>query len=359
MVFVVHSFRTSQRFSPFSKPVPIFIGGLMCSTFQDIRKSFASLRVENKQRHREIASFLNVTEVELIDSHVGVTKLESIKSFPNLARAIRLKPSWSNIIQDIQGFGEVMSLTRNAHAVHENLSFYKHASSSDDVGMLLSDELTARLMYEKWEFGYLFEECKSHVLQRSIQFFDEFGVPVHKIFLLPHSHHWYFDELAKRWADSNQEPGILVQEKLESDQQTNTGTLTSIIKERHTDQKEIVDAEVAQSLLLSSKELKLPLIITVQSNGAKQSHDGVLDEIRYHNHWLHLTNQQFNCHLQLNQMPKICINHQESPFLMEMLDEEDFLLASITLSTKASPGDTEAWEELLEQVKGRELSLLE
>ena len=331
----------------------------MCSTFQDIRKSFASLRVENKQRHREIASFLNVTEVELIDSHVGVTKLESIKSFPNLARAIRLKPSWSNIIQDIQGFGEVMSLTRNAHAVHENLSFYKHASFSDDVGMVLSDELAIRFMYEKWEFGYLFEECKSHVLQRSIQFFDEFGSPIHKIFLLPHSHHWYFDELVKKWADSNQEPGILVQEKSEPDEQLNGGALASIIEERHASQKEIIDAGVVQSLLRSSVELKLPLMITVQNHGVNQSHDGLLDEIRGHNYLLHLINHQFNCHLQLAQMPKICINHQESPFLIEMLDEEGLLLALISLSAKAATADAEVWEELLEQIKGRELSLLE
>ena len=209
----------------------------MCSMFHDIRKSFASLRVEKNHRHRDIASLLNVTEVELIDSHVGVTKLESIKSFPNLARAIRLKPSWSSIIQDSQGFGEVMSLTRNAHAVHENLSFYRHTSSSDGVGMVLSDKLTMRLMYERWEHGYLFEECKSTVLQRSIQFFDEFGTPVHKIFLMPHSHHWFFDELAKRWADPNQEPGIIVQEKLEHDQQINKGALVSIIEERHANQK--------------------------------------------------------------------------------------------------------------------------
>ncbi|MEN9931128.1 MAG: hypothetical protein RL604_1375 [Pseudomonadota bacterium] len=331
----------------------------MCSTFHDIRKSFASLRFEKKHRHREIASFLNVTEVELIDSHVGVTKFESIKSFPNLARAIRLKPSWSNIIQDIQGFGEVMSLTRNAHAVHENLCFYKHSSFSDDVGMVLSNELAIRLMYEKWEFGYLFEECKSHVLQRSIQFFDEFGAPVHKIFLLPHSHHWYFDELTKRWADSNQEPGILVQEKSELDEQLNGDALASIIEERYASQKEIIDADTAQSLLRSSVELKLPLIITVQNHGVSQSHDGLLDEIRDHNDWVHLINQQFNCHLQLAQMPKIYINHQENPFLIEMLDEEGFLLAFITLSAKAAPGDAEGWEELLEQVKGRELSLLE
>jgi putative hemin transport protein len=290
---------------------------------------------------------------------VGVTKFESIKSFPNLARAIRLKPSWSSIIQDIQGFGEVMSLTRNSYAVHENLSFYKHASSSDDVGMVLSDELMMRFMYERWGHGYLFEECKSTVLQRSIQFFDEFGSPVHKIFLLPHSHHWFFDELAKRWADSNQEPGILVQEKSESDGQMNRDALVSIIEERHASQKDIIDSDMVQSLLRSSVELKLPLIITVQNDGVSQSHDGVLDEIRDHNHWLHLINQQFNCHLQLTQMPRIYINHQDSPFLIEMLDEKGFLLASIALSAKATPANQQAWEELLDQVKAVEMSLLE
>jgi len=331
----------------------------MCSTFHDIRKSFASLRVEKNHRHRDIASLLNLTEVELIDSHMGVTKLESIKSFPNLARAIRLKPSWSSIIHDVRSFGEVMSLTRNAHAVHENLAFYKHTSSSDGIGMVLSDELTMRLMYEKWEHGYLFEECKSTVLQRSIQFFDEFGAPVHKIFLMPHSHHWFFDELAKRWADSNQEPGIIVQEKLEHDQQINKGALASIIEERHANQQESINLDVVQSLLSSSVELKLPLIITVQNDGANHSHDGILSEVRDHNHWLHLINEQFNCHLQLAQMPKICINHQESPFLIEMFDEEGVLLASITLSTKATPADRQSWEDLLNKVQTREMSLLE
>ena len=331
----------------------------MCSTFHDIRKSFASLRVEKNHRHREIASLLNVTEVELLDSHVGVTKLESIKSFPNLARAIRLKPSWSSIIQDSQGFGEVMSLTRNAHAVHENLAFYKHASSSDGVGMVLSEELTMRLMYERWEHGYLFEECKSTVVQRSIQFFDEFGTSIHKIFLMPHSHHWFFDELAKRWADSNQEPGIIVHEKLAHDQQTNQGALASIIEERHANQKESINLDVVQSLLRSSVELKLPLIITVQNDGVNQSHDGILGEIRDHNHWLHLINEQFNCHLQLAQMPKICINHQESPYSIEMMSEEGFILASIALSTKATSADRQAWEDLLDKIKIREMSLLE
>jgi putative hemin transport protein len=331
----------------------------MCSTFHDIRKSFASLRVEKKLRHQEIASFLNVTEVELIDSHVGVTKFESIKSFPNLARAIRLKPSWSNIIQDIQGFGEVMSLTRNSYAVHENLSFYKHASSNDDIGIVSSDELSIRLMYEKWEFGYLFEECKSTVLQRSIQFFDEFGASVHKIFLLPHSHHWYFDELAKRWADSNQDPGISVQEKIEDDQTLDKSTLTTIVEERAANQKELIDLDQMQFFLNSATNGKLPLTITVQNHGVTQSHDGVIHEIQERKDWLHLSNQQFNCHLQLTQMLKIFINHQVSPYSMEIFDEKGLLLVLVTLSSKATSADKEIWEELPDKVKAMEMSLLE
>ena len=335
----------------------------MCSTFHDIRQSYSSLRVENKHRHREIASFLNITELELVDSHVGVTKLESIKTSPHLARAIRLKPLWPNIIQDIQGFGEVMSLTRNAHAVHENLAFYKHTSSSDGVGMVLSDELAIRLVFERWEYGYLFEECKSNVLERSIQFFNEFGESVHKVFLLPHSHHWYFDDLAKKWADSNQDPGVNVQEKSERDQHLGKGALAEMIEGRYADQKELIGFDEAQFLLNSVVQAKLPLIIIVGNDGVEQSHDGVLDEVREHKEWLHLSNQQFNCHLNLKRMPKIFINHQSSPCLIEMLDDRGLPAALISLSAKATPADIEAWEDVLEQAKVKErtteMSLLE
>jgi hypothetical protein len=53
------------------------------------------------------------------------------------------------------------------------------------------------------------------------------------------------------------------------------------------------------------------------------------------------------------------INHQESPYSIEMMNEEGFLLASITVSTKATPADRQAWEDLLDKVKAREMSLLE
>jgi putative hemin transport protein len=252
-----------------------------------------------------------------------------------------------------------MSLTRNAYAVHENLSFYKHASSNDDIGIVSSDELAIHLMYEKWEFGYLFEECKSTVLQRSIQFFDEFGAPAHKIFLLPHSHHWYFDELAKRWADSNQDPGISVQEKIEEDQDSDRSALTTMVEERTANQKELIDLDQMQFFLNSATKAKLPLVITLQNHGVTQSHDGVIHEIQERKDWLHLSNQQFNCHLQLTQMLKIFINHQVSPYSMEMFDEKGFLLVLVALSSKATSADKEIWEELPDKVKAREMSLLE
>ena len=328
----------------------------MCSTFHDIRKSFASLRVEKKLRHREIASFLNVSELELIDAHSSVTKLESIKSSPNLARAIRLKPSWSNIISDIQGFGEVLSLTRNVHAAHENLAFYKHASSSDGVGMVLSDELSMRLMFSRWEYGYLFEECKSTALERSVQFFNEFGVPVHKIFLLPHSHHWYFEDLAKKWADSNQEPGVIVQDKLRIEQCSARGAMAAMIEERNAHQREFIEPDAMSFLLSWAANAKLPLNITVQNDGADQSHEGVLDEVKSRQDWLHLSNQQFNCHLQMTPALKIQVNHHVKPYSIEMFDHSGFLLALIALSMRATQAEREIWESGLEQLKSKERS---
>jgi hypothetical protein len=42
-----------------------------------------------------------------------------------------------------------------------------------------------------------------------------------------------------------------------------------------------------------------------------------------------------------------------------MMSEEGFLLASIAVSTKATPADRQAWEDLLDRIKAREVSLLE
>jgi hypothetical protein len=58
-------------------------------------------------------------------------------------------------------------------------------------------------------------------------------------------------------------------------------------------------------------------------------------------------------------MLKIFINHQISPYSMEMFDEKGFLLVLVALSSKATPADKEIWEELPEKVKAWEMSLLE
>ena len=100
----------------------------MCSQVIDIRQSFASLRLEKKLRHREISKFLGITEAELIDAHVGMSKLTAMKS-PHLARAIRLKQPYSELIFQIEGLGEVLALTRNEYAVHEKVGTYSISQS--------------------------------------------------------------------------------------------------------------------------------------------------------------------------------------------------------------------------------------
>ena len=61
--------------------------------------------------------------------------------------------------------------------------------------------------------AYIFEEGKGDSLQRSVQFFDECGQAVHKVFLLPDSCHEAFEQMIDLWADSNQDAGVQVQEQ--------------------------------------------------------------------------------------------------------------------------------------------------
>ena len=136
-----------------------------------------------------------------------------------------------------------------------------------------------------------------------------------------------------------------------------------MIEEHYSNQNELIELDALQFLLNSAVQAKLPLAIAVQNDGVDQSHDGVLDEIKEHKDWLHLSNQQFNCHLQLTQMLKVRINHQVSPCSIEVFDNKGFLLALISLSVKATLADREVWKAGLEQLKAKErateMSLLE
>ena len=326
----------------------------MCSTVQDIRKSFASLRVEKKLRHKEIARFLGITEAELIDAHVGVSKLDVIKSSPQLARAVRLKKHWIKLMPMVQRLGYVISLARNTSAVHEVIGSYQHTYLENAVHKIVSDHLQLQLKSQSWEFVYLFEESKSNTVERSIQFFDELGRPVYKIFLLSDSHHWYFDEIAKRCGDTSQEPGIMIHDREdEVIEELVQGSRLNELKELEEVRTKMLDAKSLRFVLGSAARNHLPLMIMVTNSAVHQTYQGPVHEMSEMQSWLHLIGPNFNLHLDLSNIAHIYLVHQANreniKSSIELLNDEGCAVAVISSSDHAEIEEIDMWQTLTHQ----------
>jgi putative hemin transport protein len=363
----------------------------MCATVNDIRKSFIGLRVEKKLRHREIADFLELTEAELIDAHVGVSKLDVVRSSPNVAKAIRLRKSWPEIIKLIEGLGQVMALTRNHWAVHEKIGQYDQVSLQGDIGLVAGHGIDLRLFYRQWEFAYIFEEGKQSTLQKSIQFFDEFGQAVHKIFLLPESQHAHLDFMAQQLADSNQEPGILIHERRELtisteeklkdidrealkahwEQLQDTHEFFNILKKFNLNRLEalilvghgyaqLLDKSSVKFLLDSAAHLDIPLTIYVGNRGAVQVYAGLIKHVVDSKDWLNILDPTFNFHLKVAELPSVWLVRKPSKdgviTSMEILDAAGEVIAMIFGERLLGQSESEQWRNLLESCKDGEVA---
>jgi putative hemin transport protein len=377
----------------------IAIGARMCSQVIDIRQSFASLRLEKKLRHREISGFLGITEAQLIDAHVGISKLTAMKSSPHLARAIRFKKPYSELIFQIEGLGEVLALTRNEYGVHEKVGIYQHVSKQGDIGVVHGDLIDLRLFYKHWEFAYAFEEGKGDALQRSIQFFDEYGTAIHKIFLLPTSDHEYFEQLVDDFSDMNQDSGIQVQEKLQDISSCNVtfSEEFSLEKFRHdwsqmSDSHEFFDLlkkhglnrlqalqcignHYAQPLTQSSmrqvfesaKEKKIPLMIFVGNRGAIQIHTGIICRVVEAKAWFNILDPGFNLHLDIEKINQIWLVRKPSKdgvvTSVELLDGQGEMIALVFGERHLGEPELAAWrhlvEETLDDQTNQELSMVD
>ena len=365
----------------------------MCATVHDIRKSFIGLRVEKRLRHQEIAAFLGVTEAELIDAHVGVSKLDVVRSSPNLAKAIRLKKSWPEIVKLAEGLGKVMALTRNQWAVHEKIGQYEHVSLQGDIGLVAGRDIDLRLFYRQWEFAYIFEEGKDATLQKSIQFFDEFGRAVHKIFLLPESQHEHLELMIQRLADSNQEPGIFIHKKREPEISTTeklndvdheafksdwvglqgTHDFFNLLKKYGLnrlealnligpDYAQLLDKSSVKFLLDSAGHLSIPLSIYVGNRGAVQIYVGLIKHVVDSTSWLNILDPTFNLHLKVAELPSVWLVRKPTKTgvvsSMEILDTAGEVIAMVFGERLLGQSESEDWRNLLESCKDGEVAFV-
>ena len=348
----------------------------MCSTVGDIRSSFAGLRFEKKLRHREIANFLQISEAELIDVHVGVTKFDVLCSSPHVARAIRLKPDWRALLEHCNHFELLTSVTRNQSVVMEQVGSYEHVALDSGRWVVHDKGLQLRFSPQFLGYAYLFEEAGSSQVQKSIQFFDENGQGVHKAYLLPQSQHLAFELLAKRYAQDRQLPGISIQETNSAFEPAGKvavhldsadlierwralqsfDQMLELLESFHVTAAEAFEAigashaqevsfETVKYLLESAAYLELPLEISVCNEAVSMTSRRMIHRITESNGWLSVLDPGFS--LRIHGMDDLRV-WLVQPGSIEILGSSGESLLSVRcVATDENPGFGE-WHRLFE-----------
>jgi len=156
--------------------------------FEELKKSQPNLRA------RDAAAELGVSEAEIVEAQVG-------------SRATRLRPQWKEILFACRELGEVMALTRNNAVVLEIDGEFLDLSFEGSIGLALEPGFDLRIFLFAWKFGFALEHESARGTMRSLQFFDQEGVAVFKIWLRSGSSIEAYERLVQRFK-SNDEPPV-------------------------------------------------------------------------------------------------------------------------------------------------------
>lgn len=283
-----------------------------------LRSRLEKLKVEEPRlRARDQAARLGVSEVELLTLGLGTG-------------VIRLGGDFKDLLKDVKQMGYVMALTRNDNVVHErkgvydNLTFYE---GPHNMGVAVNADIDLRLFMNEWKY------CLAVIIRRDkggdlhgLQFFDGYGVAVHKIYATPKSslEGWAYivekykveqeaivvtdrqrpapeaerpdaeisvETFQAEWEnlkDTHHFFGLLRKHKL-----TRTQALRLAPKGMVTP----VDRGSVETVLTNAAKGGVPIMCFVHSKGCIQIHSGPVKQLKWMGKWFNVLDPAFNLHL--------------------------------------------------------------
>lgn len=267
-----------------------------------------------KLRIRDCAAELDVSEAELLATGVG-------------DHVICLSHEFTKILMQLEELGPVMALTRNHSVVHERHGIYRSARMmGDSMALFVNDDIDLRIFLSHWAFGFAVTERGHHVERKSLQFFDNDGQAVHKIYLTEDSDHDAYQRLVDQFASTHQSCELLLSDV--SDQRFNTPDESidheafqaawdglqdthdffPLLKEFKLDRlqalhlagrersRELVTQALA-ILLRQASQAELEIMVFVASRGVIQIHTGLVKHIAIVGDWLNVLDPEFNLHI--------------------------------------------------------------
>jgi putative hemin transport protein len=333
---------------------------------QTLAEKYETIKILHpKSRIREHAQLLGVSEASLVALGAG-----------HHVTALKAGEDCKDILREAEKLGRVMALTRNEHAVHERKGVYRNVSFDNHVGLVLDEEIDLRLFMHCWHHAFAVHEND----RKSLQFFDETGTAVHKIYLTPHSNLQAYEALVEKYAleayEGNMETQVLPQpDAPKADAavdlnafhaawkaMTDTHQFFGILR-RHGLQREQalrlapegyvtkVDNQTAEAMLNHCAAHAIPIMVFVANRGCIQIHSGPVQKLVRTGPWYNVLDPEFNLHLRTDAIANSYVVRKPSEdgtiHSLELFDKDGNMIIQFFGKRKPGIPEIKAWSDLL------------
>ncbi len=333
----------------------------------------ALLDDEPHTRIRNAAAALGVAEAQLLATRCGdgVTRLDG---------------PFGTLLTEVEPLGQVMALTRNAGAVHEKTGVYHNVKlmESHAMGLVLDDDIDLRLFLSNWHLGFAVTTESSAGPRHSLQFFDEAGTAVHKIFLTRKSDKAAYDALVTRYRHRNQSTAQPVAHPTPRDPETpdeaidqeafleewaalrDTHDFFPLLKEHAVGRQQAlrlaegrftrrVPADALRQTLTAAAEREAPIMIFVGNRGCLQIHTGPVRMLKPTPPWFNVLDPGFQLHLNEEHIASAWVvekpTRDGTVTSLELLDADGEVLALLFGKRKPGLPERDDWRAIIRSLE--------
>lgn len=308
------------------------------------------------QHARDFAAEMGVSEAELLVSGLG--------------RGItRLRPVWQEIFEELPGLGLVKTLTRNEHLVLEQWGSY----GAEEGGSVAPIDM--RLFFRQWGSAFAVEEPGKQGTRSSVQFFDQRGDSVHKVYLEDATKLEAFRALVQKYggepAALEIQPAAPKRPRKEGnaellragwDALKDTHDFMMLLQRLELDRVQALELAgeqralpVAQDslarLLTRLGELRMPFMFFVGNRGCFQIFTGVIEKTKQLGAWFNVLDPGFNLHARESGIASSFVVRKPTSegivSSLELYDEQGETLGLIYGKRKLGNPESADWRALL------------
>ncbi|PIT70887.1 hemin-degrading factor [Bartonella tribocorum] len=328
------------------------------------------LREEKKEmRNRDFAVSIGISEAELIAAYCTVGK------------AKRLKTDVAILLESAPRLGTVMVLTRNEYAVHEITGRFEKIVQNEHVPITLG-EIDLRIFAKQWKFGFEYDVVILGKPTKSLQFFDQHGVAILKVYSKDMTNMEEWNKLVEKLLLEDQSSvldilpvSLPVQcDVTELDienfrdrwrKMTDVHQLHKIISEfkinRHHAVKHVgnefadeLQVNAVEMMLNQAAQQELPIMCFVGNGGCIQIFSGTVKNIKQTGPWLNVLDPHFDLHLLTSGIARVW--HVRKPTRdgyvssLEVFNKNDEMIVQFFGLRKEGQKEREDWRSLLKSL---------